>query len=164
MESVEAKQNTMNQRLYDRNVPTGFLQPYLDFRPAMTKYTYLPIVEPHVQTPAPQQQPTYNPHQTFNPGSRAPWSGYQVNTESILRNQIYALQKGSQAVYVPSSTSDLYAYSMPKPQQQQQQPHPFLADNWIKQSQQQNKQQQHSPGPGLFFNDTRSLAKPEAPI
>jgi hypothetical protein len=31
-----------------------------------------------------------------------------VNLESELRNQIYALQSCSQAVYVPDSSSDLY--------------------------------------------------------
>jgi hypothetical protein len=49
--------------------------------------------------------------QTFNPGTRqAPWSGFvsNINTESILRNQVYALQKCSQATYVPGSKSDLY--------------------------------------------------------
>lgn len=35
-----------------------------------------------------------------------------VNTESELRNQIYALQKCPQSEYVPSSKSDLYQYNM----------------------------------------------------
>ena len=40
----------------------------------------------------------------------APWSGFatKINVESELRNQIYALQSCSQAVYVPDSKSDLY--------------------------------------------------------
>jgi len=169
MESVEAKQNTMNQRLYDRNIPTGFLQPYFDFRPAMTKYTHLPLVEPLKPLveaePFALKQPTFSPHQTFNPGSRAPWSGYQVNTESILRNQIFALQKGNQAVYVPSSTSDLYEYKMPLQRQQQQppHPHPYLVDSW------QQSKHPHPPTydhrtSGLFYNNSRTLAKPDAPL
>ena len=29
-----------NKRIYDRNVPTGNIQPYLSVRPVMTKYSY----------------------------------------------------------------------------------------------------------------------------
>jgi hypothetical protein len=64
----------------------------------------------NIKTPL-QQYPTYNPHSCFNPGNAtAPWSGFasNINTESELRNQIYALQSCSQSVYVPSSKSDLY--------------------------------------------------------
>ena len=44
---------------------------------------------------------------------RTSQSGFasNINTESELRNQIYALQKCSQSVYVPTSNSDLYDYS-----------------------------------------------------
>jgi hypothetical protein len=68
------------------------------------------------------QAPNFNPNHTFNPGNtKSPWSGFAsaVNVESELRNQIYALQKCSQAVYVPSSRSDLYQVNMrQKPQTQ----------------------------------------------
>ena len=58
--------------------------------------------------------PTFNPSTAFNPGNdEGPYSGYatNINVESELKNQIYALQKCSQAVYVPSSNSDLYDYT-----------------------------------------------------
>lgn len=103
-----------NNKIYDRNLPSQMLQPYLDVRPVMTKYSHFPIVDPRKPISVPLiQQPTYNIHTTFNPGNaQAPWSGFasNINTESELRNQIYALQKCSQAVYVPSSKSDLYDY------------------------------------------------------
>lgn len=108
-------QDEMNRKLYDRNVPSNMLQPYIDFRPAMTKYSYFPIVEPTKKINVKlQQQPTYNIQNTFNPGNRqSPWSGFasNINTESELRNQVYALQKCSKAVYVPTSNSDLYSYN-----------------------------------------------------
>jgi len=108
-------QNTTNQRLYDRNVPSQFLQPYLNVRPVMTKYSIMPIVDPRAPTRVPMEQmPVYSPEKVFNPGNaQAPWSGFAsaINTESELRNQIYALQSSSQSVYVPNSTSDLYQYS-----------------------------------------------------
>ena len=53
----------------------------------------------------------YNVGLVFNPGDRmAPFAGFveNVDVESVLRNQIFALQKNDQAVYVPSSKSDLY--------------------------------------------------------
>ena len=114
-ETVSKKKETINEKLYDRNLPSQYLQPYLDVRPAMTKYSHFPIVDPRKQVNVSMNKmPTYNTQSTFNPGTKmAPWSGFasNVNTESILRNQIYALQKCSQAVYMPSSNSDLYKYT-----------------------------------------------------
>jgi hypothetical protein len=107
--------NSINTRIYDRNIPSQMLQPYLSVRPVMTKYSIMPIVDPRTPITAPLTvQPIYNVHDVFNPGNaQAPWSGFatNINTESELRNQIYALQKCSQAVYVPNSNSDLYNYS-----------------------------------------------------
>ena len=108
------RENT-NKQLYDRNVPSQMLQPYLDFRPVLTKYSYFPIVDPRKENLVTlEQMPTYNVHKVFNPGnSQAPWSGFvsNVNTESELRNQIFALQKCNQREYVPNSTSDLFVYN-----------------------------------------------------
>jgi len=109
-------QKETNDRIYDRNLPSHMLQPYLNVRPVMTKYSKLPVVDPRVAVNVSmKQQPTYNINNVFNPGNtQSPWSGYSsnVNVESELRNQIYALQKCSQSVYVPNSTSDLYQYQM----------------------------------------------------
>ena len=105
--------NTTNTRIYDRNLPSQFLQPYLSTRPVMTKYSLMPIIDPRAPITVPlKQMPTYNTTQIFNPGN-SPWSGFasSINKESELRNQIYGLQKCSQSVYVPNSTSDLYTYS-----------------------------------------------------
>lgn len=111
--SVSEIHTETNERIYNRNIPSQQLQPYLDVRPLNTKYTYLPVVEPRIlQHSVPlKHYPTYNSHNVFNPGNtQSPFSGFAaaVNTESILKNQIYALQKCSQSVYVPRSNSDLY--------------------------------------------------------
>lgn len=107
-------QNTTNNRLYSRNIPSAPLQPYLNVRPVNTKYSVFPIVDPRAKIDTPlTQMPVYNQTKIFNPSNtRGPWSGYasSIETESELRNQIYALQSSSQAVYVPSSQSDLYHY------------------------------------------------------
>jgi hypothetical protein len=111
-ETCQSIHQETNTRIYDRNVPSQLLQSYIDVRPVSTKYSLLPIVDPRAKPSVPYiDRPTYRVSTTFNPGNRgAPWSGYSshVNVESELRNQVYALQKCSQAVYVPSSTSDLY--------------------------------------------------------
>jgi hypothetical protein len=105
----------MNNRIYDRNLPSQMLQPYISVRPVMTKYSFMPIVDPRKGLSVKlEQQPTYNSNVVFNPGNKmAPWSGYSsgINVESELRGQIYALQKCDQAVYVPNSNSDLYKHS-----------------------------------------------------
>lgn len=104
-----------NQRIYDRNIPSQPLQPYISVRPVLTKYSYLPIVDPRKEINVQlQQMPFYNSETIFNPGNtQSPWSGFatKINKESELRNQFFALQKCSQSVYVPSSNSDLYEYS-----------------------------------------------------
>jgi hypothetical protein len=145
-----------NMRIYDRNIPSQMLQPYIDVRPVMTKYSYLPIVDPRKKLSVPLTvQPTFNPHKVFNPGNTtSPWSGFasNINTESELRNQIYALQKCSQSVYVPSSKSDLYNYGFtPKPTPQS---HSLLfeTDSF---SQFNPNPDSKTVGSEMFFNSTR---------
>ena len=159
-ESVSKIQQQTNTRIYDRNIPSQMLQPYLDVRPVMTKYSYLPIVDPRKATSVPLiVQPTFSPHTVFNPGNtESPWSGFasKINLESELRNQIYALQKCSQAVYVPSTKSDLYNYGFtPKPTPQS---HSLLFEK--------DSFSQFNPNPdskvvgtGMFFNSTRVQVK-----
>ena len=127
-ESAQINHQT-NERIFDRNIPSGMLQPYLNVRPVLTKYSIMPIVDPrkeiNVKLPV---YPTYNISQTFNPGNgEGPWSGFssQINTESELRNQIFALQRCSQSVYVPNSDSDLYQ-SQFQPRKNVLQPFPNL--------------------------------------
>jgi hypothetical protein len=151
---------TTNARIYDRNIPAQVLQPYIDVRPVMTKYSYLPIVDPRKQLDTKLiQMPTYNVHTTFNPGNtQSPWSGFasNVNTESVLRNQVYALQKCSQAVYVPSSGSDLYNYSFQTVTKAN--PHEFLFEK------EHFNKFNPNPAPQIigitpFYNATRSQIK-----
>ena len=158
--SVEKIHQETNVRIYDRNIPSQLLQPYIDFRPVMTKYSYLPIVDPRKQVDVPLvNAPIYNVHNVFNPGNtQSPWSGFatNINKESELRNQIYALQKCSQAVYVPKSSSDLYNYkfkTVTKPN-----PHDLLFQN--------DKFDTFNPNPddnmvgtGLFYNCTRTQVR-----
>lgn len=157
-------QQQTNKRIYDRNIPSQMLQPYLDVRPVMTKYSHLPIVDPRRQTNVKlNQMPTYNVTSTFNPGNtQSPWSGFasNINTESVLRNQIYALQKCSQSVYVPNSTSDLYDYTFKT--KTQLNPHNLLFTENTFSSFNPNPDDK-SIGYNVFMNSTRTQVKDLTP-
>jgi hypothetical protein len=159
-ECVSEIRKTTNARIYDRNLPSELLQQYIDVRPVSTKYSYFPIVDPRQQIRVPFHQfPKYNVQKVFNPGNtQSPYSGFasNVNKESELRNQVYALQKCSQAVYVPNSTSDLYEYKFKT--QKINNPHELLF--------QTEKFEGFNPNPspnlcgiGLFYNNTRCQVK-----
>jgi hypothetical protein len=157
--------NEINTRIYDRNIPSQPLQQYLDVRPVMTKYSYFPIVDPRKEVSTPfTQYPTYNVDKTFNPGNtQSPWSGFasNVNVESELKNQIFALQKCNQAVYVPNTKSDLYQFTF-QTNNLVQQPHDLLF--------QEQEFQEFNPnhysedvGYGVFNNSTRTQIKDLTP-
>jgi hypothetical protein len=153
------RNNEINTRIYSRNIPSQELQPYIDVRPVMTKYSIMPIVDPRKNVDVPlKQMPVYNTHTVFNPGNtQSPWSGFasNINKESELRNQIFALQKCSQSVYVPNSNSDLYKWSF-QPSNKVTQTHELLFT--------ENKFSEFNPNPenighGLFHNSTRAQIK-----
>lgn len=145
-----------NTRIYDRNIPSQLLQSYIDVRPASTKYSLLPIVDPRKKPTVPYvQHSDFHVATTFNPGDRpSPWSGYSsnVNIESELRNQIYSLQRCSRAVYVPSSISDLYDNKGFTQNQQIQQPFPGLFETERFENFNPNPE---NVGQHTFLNNTR---------
>lgn len=156
--------NEINRRIYDRNLPSQFLQPYLSVRPVMTKYSLMPVVDPRAPISVPFiQQPVYNVHNVFNPGNtQSPWSGFasNINNESVLRNQVFALQKCSQSVYIPSSKSDLYNFSFqPDKSGNQHQPFPGL---FHKEHFCEFDPNTENISHGLFMNHTRQQLKEAA--
>lgn len=155
-ECVSNIHESTNKRIYERNIPSQMLQSYLDVRPVMTKYSYFPIVDPRKKISVPMEQlPTYNVNTVFNPGnSTSPWSGFasNINLESELRNQVYALQKCSQSVYVPNSSSDLYDYKFKTLKQPN--PHELLFQNESFSHFDPNPDPKNV-GSGIFFNNTR---------
>jgi len=120
----------INNRISDRNLPSNSLQPQYSIRPVPTKYGYMPILDQYKKTSVPLN--TYTPYSlnnTFNPGTaQAPWNGFSnnINTESTLRNQFFALQNCEQSEFVPSSNSDLYQTKVDYVPQKQS--HPLLFD------------------------------------
>ena len=107
----------LNIRTAIRNVPSQQLQAQYDIRPLSTKYDMMSIYDrrpiPNVEI---KQLPDYDICKTFNPGTaQAPWSGFacNINDESRLRNQYFALQRGAgQSCYIPNSNSDMYEYNI----------------------------------------------------
>ena len=102
----------INSRMSDRNVPSSSLQPQYSIRPTSTKYGYMQVLDQYKKPNIPlNNYKTYSTESVFNPGSaQAPWNGFanNVNTESQLRNQFFALQRCEQSNFVPSSDSDLF--------------------------------------------------------
>lgn len=141
LEGVCIKEDTrvqqLNNRIYERNIPSHTLQQQFDPRPVRTRQILFPTIECHLdnfeKTPANTQTPihiynTYNQHNQFNPGTSAPFSGYatSIDNESRLHNSFMASQKYTpQSKYIPSSSSDLYKVKMPVDTTLQQ-PYPNL--------------------------------------
>ena len=102
----------LNKRIAERNIPSHNLQPQFSPRPVSTKYAYLPITDRRAPNKVPiNTTETYNVKEVFNPGTAmAPWDGFAANIDvnSVLKNQFFALQKCDQSTYVPSSDSDMY--------------------------------------------------------
>ena len=121
----------INNRIYDRNIPTQPLQAQFSHRPVATKYDMMSIIDRRAIPTVPIiRQPTYNISNVstaFPPTARAsvgiaftptasgiadqgPWSGYasKINDESKMKNIFFARQEAAQSVYIPDSTSDMY--------------------------------------------------------
>lgn len=113
-----ARTEELNERIYSRNVPDTHLENWFTPQSFSTRFVKMPTIggrRPVTAQPQPNlievENPPYNTERTFAAVTRtAPFRGFSANVdiESSLHNQFYALQKSDQAVYVPSSTSDLY--------------------------------------------------------
>jgi hypothetical protein len=124
-------------------------------RPVLTKYSIMPILDQRATpTVAMGEYPQFNPEVVFNPGNaQAPWSGFSsnVNTESILRNQVFALQSCEQAEFVPSSKSDLYNVHVPENYVRQPYPDLFNRQEFCP-----HNPNEHNLANKFFNNSTRN--------
>ena len=102
----------INTKIAKRNIPSAPLKPEFSSRPVSTKYAILPIVDRRAPVNVPfKEYELYNVEKIFNPGTaQAPWEGFaaNINVDSALRNQFFALQKCPEAYFIPSSSSSLY--------------------------------------------------------
>ena len=151
----------LNDRIGTRHFPDSPLQPNFDPRSVPTKYSKFPIINRRKTMNEPViPYLDYNQSINFNPGSqRAPPSGFlnNIDTETILRNQSFALQRGGeQGVYIPSSQSDLYNLRVPKGSQNETQPHPDLFKKTQLDQTPHPNVQGSTIGRDRFFNHTRT--------
>lgn len=160
---VQYKQNTnideFNSRIGERQFADSALEPNFDIRPVSTKYAHFPILNGRKPiTEEKKQYIDYKSSNNFTPTvSKGPVSGYMTNvdTETILRNQPFALQKGlGQDIYVPSSKSDLYNVSVVS--RPSNQPHLGLFDKQNFSNRPHPNVANSSIGTDKFFNHTRT--------
>ena len=149
----------LNDRINTRFYPDFPMQPNYNPRPVSTKYALFPIID-RVKSVKEKElnYPQYNTEQNFYPGTtNAPPQGIfnLIDTEILLRNQTMALQHGAeQAVYIPSSQSDLYNISIvSKPSEQ---PYPLLFSQLSLDQNPHPNNQSSDIGKHTFFNHTRT--------
>ena len=152
----------LDNRIYERNIPSSNLRPSFSIRPVSTKYDLLPIFDRYkpATVSCPPKEPIYNVSQVFNPGNAvAPWEGFasNVNVESTLRNQFFALTDCPQAVYVPSSNSDLYKWNFQSKSRNEPNPHELLFEQ--PQLSQESQHNTFDMGRTMFNNPTRQQLK-----
>jgi len=126
----DSRVQSLNNRIYSRNIPSHRLQSQFDPRPQSTKYTHMPMIQTYspITVPIRKEKP-YKHHSQFNPGTRAPYDGYstQIDNESTLHNMFMVNQKyANQSVYVPRSRSDLYNVYVPNDRPEMD-PHQLLS-------------------------------------
>ena len=143
----------LNRRCVERQFPDQPIKPQFGIRSVQTKYSVFPVVD----RPAQQTHLADSPETNFCPNiSRGPFDLFSKNieTESCLRNQYFALQRGAdQGVYVPSSTSDLYNVSVVG--RQETQPHPWIHPSY-KIAQDPHPNIVPQIGQDRFYNNTRT--------
>tara|TARA_Y100000389_G_scaffold176497_1_gene188054 strand:+ start:3161 stop:3664 length:504 start_codon:yes stop_codon:yes gene_type:complete len=104
--------NNIGNNIYERVVPSQEMQMNFGFRPIMSKYATMPILDNNIQSDVNiNKEPIYNSETVFYPGTSKPhFNGFasNIDNESTLRNQFFALQRGDKHLYVPNSNSDLY--------------------------------------------------------
>lgn len=148
----------LNDRLSSRQFSDRPLQPNFNPRPVPTKYATFPMVNRRKEVKEMLvTYPKHNLYDNFNPGSaKAPPSGFinNVDTETILRNQAFALQSSDQHVYVPSSHSDLYKVEViSRPSEQ---PYPLLFNRFAFDNYQHPNVANKNIGNDVFSNHTRT--------
>ena len=154
-----ARVDELNSRILSRVACDAPLQPNFDVRPVPTKYARFPVIDRVAQPKVGiVDRGDFRVGHNFAPTqSRGPVDGYfsQIDAESKLRNQFFALQRAPQAEYIPSSSSELYRVTMPSPSIREQQPHPGLFDTYKMDVLAPVQNADPKIGHKTFFNDTR---------
>lgn len=151
----------LDARLFSRYFPDAPLQPNFDPRPISTKYAYLPVIDRRKDPVVPIQK--YHSHEMGNfycGTDQAPVDGFfkNVDTESTLRHQFFALQRDAgQSVYIPDTHSDLYMTTAVGRQETQTHPDLFAQESY------RSPYMNHLShiGSSKFYNHTRNQMRGE---
>jgi len=125
----------LNDRIFDRFHPDHTLPPNFETRPVSTKYSLFPMMDKRMPAKVPiESNYDYSLETNFTPPVMAsgPVNGFvnNVNVESSLRNQFFALQKGADlGEYIPSKESDLYKVTVVS--RPEEQPYPLLFEQGL---------------------------------
>jgi hypothetical protein len=107
----------INNKIYQRFVPSHSLPPNLSVYSVPTKYVKLGRTDKQpVQNTTQYNYTNYNSNTMFCPTLKnGNYQGYSnhIHLESELRNQFVALQKCDASEYIPNYKSNLYNYSTP---------------------------------------------------
>jgi len=148
----------LNSRMAERQFSDQPLKPQFDIRAVSTKYALFPMVDRRTTAKVPYKE--YLDHSAdsnFCPNMRrGPNDGFSRNVEieSTLRNQYFALQHGAyQGEYIPSSGSDLYKVEVYG--RQCEQTHNF-AQFTFDQTAHKNVANAQHVGKDTFWNNTRT--------
>ena len=102
----------INKQILARNIATGNIEVLISDRPLSTLYTYPydNLIPPKKCNSIILKYATDDNKQFLPSTSKGQWHNFSnnINTESVLRNQIYPLEKGPHNQYIPNSNSDLY--------------------------------------------------------
>jgi hypothetical protein len=139
-------ENAINHGIYSRVVPDAILKPNFDKRPVPTRYNLFPAL-----------QGSFNQGSFNKDGIHMTQEDNKINTESMLRNQYFANQRGAdQSVYVPSSDSDLYKVHVNGKTQQTECPFKMVGKTDIFDKNHRFHPETNPIGKDVFFNNTRT--------
>ena len=160
-----ARTDELNARLFGRYFPDAPLAPNFDPRPISTKYAYLPIIDRRKDPIVPiEKYLDHSPESVegnFYCGTdKAPSDGFfrNVDTESTLRSQFFALQRDAgQSVYIPGTESDMYRTTAVGRQETQTHPNLFTKES----HRSSNTEHLAKIGKKMFYNGTRDQMRGE---
>ena len=141
----------LNDKIFNRNIPSSTLEPYFEFRAVGTREQTMPVFDCRKKSKIPLVQHDFSVNKIFNPGQKAPIRGYcnNIDVETQLKNTIHPIQKGNaQGMFIPDTSSDLYNLTHV----------PLYEDTPLE------KQEPHNPnkcgiGTQFFSNHTRQQTK-----
>lgn len=153
----------LNDRIANRYFSDTPIPPNFDPRSVPTKYAHFPCIDRRPPSATVPHLDYYSPKASFVPpinNRNGPPAFYMANvdTETILRNQPFALQRGAgQNVYIPSSNSDLYKVTVNPGSNAPIQSNPLLFEKPVfSNALHPNLANAPSIGRDIFFNNTRT--------